>query len=95
MDVIAAAREAAIAQIRREQLAAEDDGVIEGLDETSGGVVLGAIPFHFNDLLRLREVVRRPQKTQSRPGRRARARQSRAPNTRRAVLLKGYTLRNN
>jgi len=43
VDVIAAAREAAIAQIRREQLAAEDDGVISGLDETSGGVVLGAI----------------------------------------------------
>ena len=41
--VIAAAREAAIAQIRREQLAAKDDGVIEGLDETSGAVVLGAI----------------------------------------------------
>jgi hypothetical protein len=43
VDVIAAAREAAIAQIRREQLAAEDDGVISGLDETSGAVVLGAI----------------------------------------------------
>ena len=49
VDVIAAAREAAIAQIAANQQAADsdDDGAIPGLDETSGALVLAAAALLF------------------------------------------------